>query len=376
YQTLNTIRIWEDWMPATTFSSTRKEAPLRHKECLRLSDPIHCRRNTYRVIDLSIIRANYLTLSKTKGVICVVKNDAYNMGLIEVIDTLVSAGASMFAVYTVDDAVRIRVRYPTLKVLILGFVSPRDIDTVTRLNISVIAYDTDLLEEYAHYTERVIHVHVNMNTGMSRLSTKKQLCEFKLPHVYIEGLMTHFSDTGDIEHSDRQAASFESILGSRIPYRHAQATGAVSMYDMNVTHIRPGIGLFRGYMEVYSTVENVTTYPAGTAIGYSGGYTTSETERIAVVGIGYGSGYGRSYKGDPFVVIGGTICYVVGNICMNQLYVSVPSAATIAIGDEVTILDNNQITTAMIASWFTTIEAEVLIRFGNRNIHTVYVNKE
>ncbi|GCA62597.1 hypothetical protein KIPB_004510 [Kipferlia bialata] len=259
------------------------------------------------------------------------------------------------------------------KVLILGYVSPNDIDTVSKLNISVIAYDTELLEKYLESTDRVLHVHVNRNTGMSRLSTKKKLYKFKHPRVYTEGLMTHFSNTGDLVYSDRQAEEFDSIK-SDIVYRHAQATDAVFMYDMNVSHIRPGIGLYKDCMTVTSVVENIATYPKGTQIGYSAGYTTRRSERIAVIGIGYGSGYGRHYKGHPFVIINGVICFVIGNVCMNQLYVSVPFSADIAIGDAVVVLDNEKITTTMMASWFNTIEYEIFIRFGNSNIHTVYEN--
>jgi alanine racemase len=231
-----------------------------------------------------------------------------------------------------------------------------------------------LLKSYLTHTDRVIHVHVNRNTGMSRLSTKKKLHRFKHPQVYMEGLMTHFSNTGDLVHSDQQAEQFDAI-NSTMVYRHAQATDAVFMYDMNVSHIRPGIGLYKDCMTVTSVVENIATYPRGTPIGYSAGYVTKKAERIAVIGIGYGSGYGRHYTGHPFVVINGTICFVIGNICMNQMYVSVPPTVNVALGDEVTILDNDKITTQMLASWFNTIEYEVFIRFGNSNIHTVYENR-
>jgi alanine racemase len=107
-------------------------------------------RNTYREVNLAQIQANYKNLSKIKPVICVVKNNAYNLGLLEVTAALINAGASIFAVFTVDEAVSIRVKYPMAKVLILGFVSPDDIDTVSKLNISVIAYDIRLAEELSH----------------------------------------------------------------------------------------------------------------------------------------------------------------------------------------------------------------------------------
>ena len=72
--------------------------------------------------------------------------------------------------------------------------------------------------------------------------------------------------------------------------------------------------------------------------------------------------------------IGDKLFDVIGRICMDQCMIDVTNVNNIAIGDEVTIFGEGQITADNIARWSNTINYEVLCLVSKR-IPRIYKEK-
>ena len=98
------------------------------------------------------------------------------------------------------------------------------------------------------------------------------------------------------------------------------------------------------------------------AIGYNGEYKVSKKERIAVIPIGYADGIIRKNTGRN-VYINNKEYKIVGNICMDMLFVKVDD--TIKVSDKVYVIkDINHI--KQISKYLDTITYEVICSVSKR----------
>ena len=111
-----------------------------------------------------------------------------------------------------------------------------------------------------------------------------------------------------------------------------------------------------------SEVVQINTLQAGESLGYGGTFVVEEETKIAVVPIGYADGMIRKNKGRA-VYINDQAFEIVGNICMDMLFVKVDN--TIKVGDTVELLrDNHHIEET--AKYLDTIPYEVLCGISKR----------
>jgi alanine racemase len=78
--------------------------------------------------------------------------------------------------------------------------------------------------------------------------------------------------------------------------------------------------------------------PPGTGVSYGLTYTTSETEKIAILPVGYGDGYSRGLSNTGEVLIRGKRCPIRGVVCMDQCVVGVSHLENVEVGDEVVLI--------------------------------------
>ena len=77
------------------------------------------------------------------------------------------------------------------------------------------------------------------------------------------------------------------------------------------------------------------------SVGYNGTYKTDKKELIAVIPIGYADGFIRKHT-NSYVYINNKKYQIVGNICMDMMFVKVDE--TVKVNDEVELIkDNNHI---------------------------------
>ena len=186
------------------------------------------------VVSLDAIAHNFGEMKKNiaKGtkIIAVIKADGYGHGA-EAIARLIHGYSYIwgFAVATAEEALQLRAFGVTKPILILGIVFeeyfPDMVEQEIRLTVSEYSMAEKLSEE-AVRQGKTVHIHIGLDTGMSRIGfsdTTESVQEIKkiteLSNVEVEGLFTHFAraDETDISPAEKQLeryVTFERLLQS------------------------------------------------------------------------------------------------------------------------------------------------------------------
>ena len=335
-------------------------------------------RRTWADVSLDNLSHNYKVLRENVPGDCrflgVVKADAYGHGAVPISHHLQELGADFLAVSNLEEAVQLRRAEVTLPVLLLGYTPPayaRDLaDLEIRQEIHSLAYARELNDRLRGSGARV-KVHLKLDTGMSRLgffadapeTVDELLAVCALPHLEVEGIFTHFSVADSLAPEDaaftrrqyaafRQAVSALEAAGKRPEICHCCNSGATILYpEYAMDMVRPGVATYgiapsaelagrmdlRPLMSLRSTISQIRTFPAGTAVGYGRAYVTPGERRLAVVCIGYADGLSRLFSGRLSFLIRGREAPVVGNICMDMCMVDVTGVPEATVGDPVTV---------------------------------------
>ena len=173
--------------------------------------------------------------------------------------------------------------------------------------------------------------YLKINTGMNRFgfhyqdirSLKKaskilKNCKFK-------GLMTHFSHLEDEKFSLLQ---YERFCKVKMLFGDVRASfGGSGATRFNCDEYRIGIG-FYGYenqfvepiMEIRGEILKIFDLKKGESLGYGNSFVAQENMQVGIVSLGYGDGVARALSGF-YVKFKGQNCQIVGNICMDCLFV-------------------------------------------------------
>lgn len=348
-------------------------------------------RNTYVEVNLNNLEYNVRSLitkyNNYKYHFGVVKADCYGHGL-GAVKTIINAGCNYLAVATLDEALEIRKEIKDIPILCLGIIDIKYIPLCIENNITITISN---LEYLRNITSSGIKVHIKINTGMNRLgfNNKNDFNEIirliKEKNLNLEGIYTHIYNTNSKEDTLNQFKKFEEITSdidlSQIPIVHVGASEATEFYMKRdyANGCRLGISMyglidyddmqFRPTFSLYSEVIQINEVDNG-IVGYNGAYKVNGKEKIAVVPIGYADGIIRKNTGRD-VYINNRPYKIVGNICMDMLFVKVDD--DVKVGDKVTIIkDIDHI--KEIAEYLDTITYEVTCSIGKRvpRIYTEY----
>ncbi|MBC3061293.1 MULTISPECIES: alanine racemase [Staphylococcus] len=366
-------------------------------------------RPTYLNVDLDAILYNYnifKTLQSDKLVIPVIKANGYGLGSVKIAEILENNGAQFFAVATLDEAIELRLHNVNAKLLVLGAISPKDINKAIQYDITLTVPSQFWLERAIHYIEDNsdhVYLHVKLDTGMGRLGIKT-LEEYQLvinlikehPNLIFDGVFTHFANADEPGDSMKQQyAFFEELVtkAERPKYIHAQNSAGALLANCKLCNaLRLGISLYGYYPSEYVRNEvDVQLKPSaklitqvvqtkylnpGDSVSYGSTFTATEKMKIAVLPIGYADGFLRSMQGFA-VNVNQQQCEIIGRVCMDQMIISVPD--DVKEGDEVILIDNNlnssQAVEALAAKQ-NTINYEVLCNLGRRLPRIYYLNKK
>lgn len=320
------------------------------------------------------LRYNFETVrslvGRERGIIAVVKADAYGHGAVRTARLYRELGCRRFAVARLCEALELREAGISEDILILGQEPEASAEAVVEYDLTCacaeVRFARALSREAAARGKRA-KVHLKVDTGMGRLGfLPERLGEaadelFALPGLDIEGIFTHFavSDEARRDYTALQFARLNQALallegkGFRVRVRHAcNSAGILAHPDKYLDAVRPGIILY-GASPVERLPEGVTLRTTFTfksavvslhdaapssGIGYGLRYITRGQERIAVVPVGYADGWSRILSGKTSVLIRGRRCPVVGTICMDQMMVDVTDLDHVELGDEVVLI--------------------------------------
>ena len=368
-------------------------------------------RQTRMEVSLDNIRYNYRSICahvKPSKIIAVVKANGYGLGAVPVAWCLKAEGADFFGVATPDEAVELREAGILDPVLVLGS-SPYDAaETYVKLGIRAAITDVLMAEALSRAAARQncrAYVHLKVDSGLGRIgflpNAAISIAEkiSKLPGIQLEGVFTHFatSDTSDLKHTHEQfkvfSAALESLRSAGVSFDmvHCCNSGALlaGLSGMYCDAVRPGQILHgiiptkecgsavtvKPCFEVKTAIGAIRELPPDYGISYGLTYTTSETERTAILPVGYADGYNRNLSNKGEVLIRGQRCPIRGRICMDQCVVGISHLKEAAVGDEVVLIGRQGgevITLEDVADAMSSITPTIPVSFTAR-VPRVYV---
>ncbi|MFA6024578.1 MAG: alanine racemase [Candidatus Gracilibacteria bacterium] len=284
----------------------------------------------------------------------VLKSNAYGHGLTLVAKALDDENLPFFVVDSLYEAYELKKARIKTPILIIGASHPESLHTgiigrVRRLPFHFSVYNKESAELFAKLG---YPVHLKIETGFSRLgfsleALTEQLPFFKKIGLNIEGVYTHFADA-DNPHNDakttEQVQRFETALtliektGFSPKWIHcANSAGALKVKNPKFNMARLGISLYgipviEGFeglkpaMELESTLIAINEVKKGETVGYGGTFTAPHPMRIGIIPVGYYEALPRSLSNAGCVEVNGTLCPIVGRVCMNLCMVDLSHA--------------------------------------------------
>lgn len=344
------------------------------------------RLRSWAEIDLDVLSHNIGSLKKLAGadrlLMACVKSNAYGHGLVEVSRAAEAAGADRLAVAHVEEGLLLREAGVTLPIQVL-MEPPVDAALEMARNDLIASLSSPAIaESIAAKLDRPLTVHVEVDTGMGRVSLQPGEAEAFISYIQrtacfrLEGVFSHFSSAGapDDERSDgftrKQLREFNALTeqlsrsGIQIPLKHMASSDAVAFYpESYLDMIRPGAWVY-GYkgksvgldlqpvLSWKTRVLRVTEVPAGKTVGYEMAFCPSRDTRVAHLAVGYGDGYSRSLSGVTEVLIKGKRVPTVGLIGMESMMADVGGIEGDLQGEEAVLIGcqgAEQITAAEVA---------------------------
>ena len=339
-------------------------------------------------------------------IMAVVKANGYGHGIYEASRAALDAGADWLGVATVTEGVFLRRWNIMAPILVLSPAFEEEFENIILNNLASTIFSLDTAKKLAHvagYLERDAKVHIKVDTGMNRVGytgdakvIADEIAEIsQMEGVVAEGIYSHFAASDcNAQYTGEQFARFMHIIdvlenhGLHIPIKHISNSGGILRYPQcNLDMVRSGVltyGLapnslaegakelerlgFVPAMTLKSRVSHVKTVKAGETVGYGRNFSAGHDLRVASVPIGYADGLSRQLSNRGRVLINGTFCDIIGNVCMDQFMVDA-TAADVRVRDEVIIIGRSndaRIWAEDVAAWQKSINYEVATSISER----------
>ena len=343
-------------------------------------------------IDLKALVRNYRRIAahvKPAKVLCVLKANAYGLGVADYAKALAKAGCTMFGVAEPFEALELRralgssvsslkssakdFRRKTedakCEIQILSSILPDEIPEMVKAGVILPVIDVataKLISAAVVKAKTVAKVHFKLDTGMGRLGilAKDALRVMrevkKLPNLDCEGVFSHFPMAYDPKDpfTKRQIVLFKGIVaaaekeGFTFKKVHISASDGIHNFPETAkkpfTVVRTGINLHGSFdpygrkalkvepvLSLKTRVAQVRELPAGTTLGYGRTWCLNKATKVATISAGYADGLPLALTNRGFVFIGGKRCKIIGRISMDYTTVDVSDVKGVRPGDEV-----------------------------------------
>ncbi len=362
-------------------------------------------RRVWAEIDLDALSSNLRRVrelaGERKGVMAIVKANAYGHGAVPVAWHLASQGVNALGVGDSEEAMELRRAGISIPILVLGTIIPGELGDVVDHDIAVTVHSSERVRRLGREARRAgrpVSVHLKVDTGMGRLGCAPGIAveiarliratEF----LRFDGLCTHFASATDANMTAIQVRRFEEVsraveaAGIPLPPRHASASGAIlGRVAPHLDVVRPGILLYglspgpplrdllRPVLTLKTQVIFLKDFEAHAPLGYEGTYVTRKRTRVATLPVGYNDGYPWSLSDKGEVLVRGRRVPVVGRVSMDYLMVDVGDVPGVSVGDEAVLVGasgDERVTVRELADRAGTIPYEILTRIGKRVVRT------
>ena len=378
------------------------------------------------LVNLEINKSNLeknlkIVRSINKNLICVIKDNAYGLGIENILPILLENKCDYFAVAYIEEAVKIQKLLENLKlknqngkikVMALNYVKPENVGDAIRNNIELTVFNFSQLLDYLKildefFENMTLKIHIKVNSGMNRLGfDKNEILELvKIVKKYnlnnksenrleIISIFSHISDAENQAETEKQVEKYEKILkifsqnNVRYKYSHLQASPLLFKYGKKYNYDFARIGMALYGMEPLSTdvglldvitvkskIINIRNVKKNDKVSYGSKGIVKHDSKIGIVAIGYAHGLQKQIEnsGEAYVLVNGQKAKIIGEICMDMIFVDLTNIENVKMNDEVVIIGSQKnaengivekITLRQMARWAKTIQDDVLTKFG------------
>ena len=378
------------------------------------------------LVNLEINKSNLeknlkIVRSINKNLICVIKDNAYGLGIENILPILMENKCDYFAVAYIEEAVKIQKLLENLKlknqngkikVMALNYVKPENVGDAIRNNIELTVFNFSQLLDYLKildefFENMTLKIHIKVNSGMNRLGfDKNEILELvKIVKKYnlnnksknrleIISIFSHISDAENQAETEKQVEKYEKILkifsqnNVRYKYSHLQASPLLFKYGKKYNYNFARIGMALYGMEPLSTdvglldvitvkskIINIRNVKKNDKVSYGSKGIVKHDSKIGIVAIGYAHGLQKQIEnsGEAYVLVNGQKAKIIGEICMDMIFVDLTNIENVKMNDEVVIIGSQKnaengivekITLRQVARWAGTIQDDVLTKFG------------
>ena len=299
-------------------------------------------------IDLGAFRRNARRLREAAGgaeLWAVVKADGYGHGALDCARAALDVGATALCVATVQEGMELRAIFAEPRILVLGPLTPGDVELARAGRLEVTASTPDLPDG--------VPVHAKVDTGMGRFGmSPDELAD--IPAGRVAGLMSHLAtaDEADEAFARDQIALF-ATLASRFPgaVSHLANSAAtlrfpaarfdavrcgVALYGLSPFGDEPAAHGLEPVLSWRSYVALARSLQPGESTGYGRRFVAEAPLRIGLVPVGYADGFRRGLSGAD-VLVDGARRRVLGAVSMDSFAVQLEDdevgASVTLIGD-------------------------------------------
>ena len=378
------------------------------------------------LVNLEINKSNLeknlkIVRSINKNLICVIKDNAYGLGIENILPILLENKCDYFAVAYIEEAVKIQKLLENLKlknqngkikVMALNYVKPENVGDAIRNNIELTVFNFSQLLDYLKildefFENMTLKIHIKVNSGMNRLGfDKNEILELvKIVKKYnlnnksknrleIISIFSHISDAENQAETEKQVEKYEKILkifsqnNVRYKYSHLQASPLLFKYGKKYNYNFARIGMALYGMEPLSTdvglldvitvkskIINIRNVKKNDKVSYGSKGIVKHDSKIGIAAIGYAHGLQKQIEnsGEAYVLVNGKKAKIIGEICMDMIFVDLTNIENVKMNDEVVIIGSQEnaengivekITLRQMARWAKTIQDDVLTKFG------------
>ena len=356
--------------------------------------------------------------SINKNVICVIKDDAYGLKIEKILPILIKNSCNYFAVAYLEEAMKV---FKILKkldkknscnVMTLNYVEPQKLEIAIKNGFEITVFSKKQFYDYIDILNNLknnvclrLRIHIKINSGMNRLGfdenevfeiikeIKKINSEFlkdKKFKLEIISIFSHISEAENKTETEKQVKKFEKILKIfddneiKYKYRHLQASPLLFKYEKkyNYDFCRVGMAIYgleplsydvglENAILVESKIINIREVKKDEKVSYGNKGILKRDSKVGIVAIGYAHGLPKQIenkKNCAYVLVNDKKANILGEICMDMIFIDLTDIQDVKIGDEVLIVGNkkswkNKITLRQMAKWANTIQDDVLTNF-------------
>jgi alanine racemase len=348
-------------------------------------------------IHLAALRDNYQTMQSRSGnaeAACVVKADAYGLGMAQVASALYEAGCRSFFVAQTGEAHDLRALLPDVVIYVLnGLPTGAEADFANaNLRPCLISLaQVQAWQDYCRTQKTALPAALFIDTGFNRLGlSETDIADLanapeRFEHWTLSLIASHLacSDTPDHPMNKAQLERFQSAL-TQLPKAPASLAnsggilmGEAYLFDMT----RIGISLYGGgpsgadsalanVVELHAPLLQSRALSQGESVGYGATFTAPHEMQIGIVGLGYGDGLMRHFSKPTqtraSLKINGQDAPILGRVSMDSLAVDLTDFAVLPVADTLVEVFGKHQPIDNLAARGDTISYELLTSLGNR----------